>query len=64
MPDLIKEVTCSRCGHNWYVNFTELDRDKQLIYKGVMTQRTYSVPCPNCGTRKTLKVEITEDDDA
>ncbi len=64
MPDIIKELTCSRCGHTWDANLTEFDRDKQLIYRGVTTQRTYSVPCPNCGTRKTLALEITEDDDA
>ena len=64
MPDIIKEVTCSRCGHSWYVNFTKLDQQEQLIFKGPSNNHKYTVTCPNCGTRKTLTVRITEEDDA
>jgi DNA-directed RNA polymerase subunit RPC12/RpoP len=62
MPDMVKELTCSRCGHTWYQDFTGIDK-QQLIFKGETTQRTYSVACPNCGTRKTLVVRIMEDDE-
>jgi hypothetical protein len=62
MPDIVKEVTCSRCGHTWYVNFTDLEREqKMLIFKGNVEQRKYSVQCPNCDTRKTLTLRIEEE---
>jgi endogenous inhibitor of DNA gyrase (YacG/DUF329 family) len=57
------EITCSRCGHTWYEDLARLDKADQDIYKGKMhniREKTYRVPCPQCGTNNVVTVRFEE----
>lgn len=64
MTDIIKEITCPRCGYTRLVNFTDLEKERQVLFREFQETRTYSIKCPKCGTHKTVTIGIPERDDA
>ena len=57
------EITCIRCGHTWYEDLAHLDKEDQVIYKGVLKQATYRVSCPQCDTNNVVTVKFKETQD-
>jgi len=70
MSNHLTEITCSRCGHTWYEDLARLDKADQDIYKNIYKgkvhngrEKTYRVPCPECGTNNVVTVRFEEQKD-
>ena len=61
-----RQITCTKCGVSWVVDFANLAEPDTTTYKG-LDDRTrvevFSVSCPRCGHRNAVEVTFREVND-